>query len=150
MDLLREIRDFLGGLRKELPEVFASRPAVPAGRETFLNRVEHFAPRMGVRPARVRVKDLRSLWGSCSARGSLNFNWRLLLAPPEVLDYVVVHELAHLAETSHSRRFWALVSEYCPEHRERRRWLKENGGSLLRRRVRRELLDYRGVEPACG
>lgn len=149
MELIREIRDFLGGLRRELPELFASRTA-PAEADTFLRRVEHYAPRMGVRPARVRVKDLRSLWGSCSARGNLNFNWRLLLAPPEVLDYVVVHELAHLMERSHSRRFWALVSEHCPEQRERRRWLKENGGRLLKPAVRRELLDYRGAVPALG
>ena len=76
---------------------------------------------------RVRVKEQRSLWGSCSRDGNLNFNRRLTLAPFEVLDYVVVHELAHRHEMNHSRRFWAHVERHVPDHRVHRRWLRKNG-----------------------
>lgn len=89
---------------------------------------------MGVRPQRIRVKDQRSLWGSCSRQGTLNFNWRLILTPPAVLDYVVIHELAHLLEMNHSKRFWGHVAAWCPDHKAHRRWLRENSESILRPR----------------
>ena len=66
-------------------------------------------------------------WGSCSSRGNLNFNWRLLLMPERVMDYVIVHELAHRREMNHSAAFWQIVETYLPDYRERRQWLKENG-----------------------
>lgn len=104
---------------------------------------------MGVRYNAVRIKSQRSLWASCSAKRNLNFNWRLFLAPPEVLDYVVIHELAHLVVMRHSKRFWSLVAKWCPEHKSRRRWLRENGRALMRRRrpdaFRLVLLDEKGV-----
>jgi hypothetical protein len=87
---------------------------------------------MGVKFGRIRVKNQRTLWGSCTPDGNLNFNWRLTLAPPEVLDYVVIHELAHRAEMNHSPRFWAIVERHCPEQKERRRWLRKNGQRLFR------------------
>ncbi len=83
---------------------------------------------------RVNVKDQRSLWGSCSRAGNLNFNWRLTLAPPEVLHYVVVHELSHRLEMNHSRRFWAHVEKLCPDYRVHRRWLRKNAEALHRAR----------------
>ena len=86
---------------------------------------------MGIPYAAVRIKDQRTLWGSCSKEGNLNFNWRLALAPPEILDYVVVHELAHRRELNHSKRFWSLVQQWCPQHRGRRKWLRENGARLM-------------------
>jgi predicted metal-dependent hydrolase len=85
----------------------------------------------GFRYGRVSVKEQKSRWGSCSRAGNLNFNWRLLLAPMPVLDYVVVHELAHLREHNHGPRFWALVAAVCPEHRVHRRWLREHGHELV-------------------
>ncbi|TPW19403.1 MAG: putative metal-dependent hydrolase, partial [Elusimicrobia bacterium] len=97
----------------------------------FARRCAHFAPELGVSYGKVRVKDMKSLWGSCSYRGDLSFNVRLLSAPPEVLDYVVVHELAHLRWRGHGRRFWELVHKHCPEQKERRRWLRANGPRLL-------------------
>lgn len=133
--LLAEVRAFVAGLRTELPELFRPPAAPPqpvqpeAGR--FLARCAHFAPLMGLSYGKVRVKDMRSLWGSCSHRGDLSFNVRLLGAPPEVLDYVVVHELAHRRWRGHGRRFWDLVVRHCPEARERRRWLRLNGARLL-------------------
>ena len=83
----------------------------------------------GPMPA-VRVRDMHTRWGSCSGKGNLNFHWKLILMPPEVLDYVVVHELAHLKEMNHSPRFWAVVEAVLPDYKERRQWLKENGGRI--------------------
>lgn len=79
---------------------------------------------------RVTIKEQKSRWGSCSRAGNLNFNWRLLLAPLPVLDYVVVHELCHLRELNHSPAFWALVARACPDYLIHRRWLRQHGRSL--------------------
>lgn len=89
------------------------------------------AERIGVEYRRIRIGGQRTLWGSCSARGTLSFNWRLVLAPPPVLDYVVVHELCHLRVPNHSRRFWALVERHRPHWRQQRNWLREHGAELL-------------------
>lgn len=86
---------------------------------------------MSLSPKRVFIRDQRSKWGNCSALGNVSFNWRLIGAPPEVLDYVVVHELAHLQEMNHSPRFWALVQAFCPDFARHKAWLKANGGSLM-------------------
>ena len=96
----------------------------------FKGRVAHYQNFVGRRPGAVRVKEFRGQWGSASRRGNLSFNWRLLLAPLEVLDYVVVHELAHLEHPDHSRRFWARVGEILPDYRERRAWLRTHGRFL--------------------
>lgn len=89
------------------------------------------AARLGVRFARVRIADQRTRWGSCSTAGTLSFNWRLVLAPPAVLEYVAVHELCHLVEPSHAPRFWELVAAARPSYRQERRWLREHGHELL-------------------
>ena len=96
-------------------------------------RVEWFADRIGVSYGRITIRSQKTCWGSCSEKGNLNFNCLLMLAPPEVADYVVVHELCHRLEMNHSRRFWELVERQLPDYRERRRWLKENGSVLMRR-----------------
>ena len=83
---------------------------------------------MGVDYGRISVRQQKTRWGSCSVRGNLNFNWKLALMPEEILDYVVVHELAHRVEMNHSPRFWAVVETVLPDWRERRRWLKQHGG----------------------
>jgi hypothetical protein len=151
--LVAEVRGFLADLRRDWPELFRPKPrpapppapapvappvfsAPPEGSPAshFHARAAHWAPQLGVTFGRVRVKDQRSLWGSCTPNGDLNFNWRLSLAPPEVLDYVVIHELAHRLEMNHSRRFWAHVARLCPEHRVHRRWLRKNGEALYRAR----------------
>jgi hypothetical protein len=79
---------------------------------------------------RVAIKEQKTRWGSCSRRGALNFNWRLLLAPLPALDYVVIHELCHLSEPNHAPRFWALVAQTCPDYHERRDWLRQHGHEL--------------------
>jgi predicted metal-dependent hydrolase len=86
--------------------------------------------RLGLRYARIAVRDQRTRWGSCSTRGTLSFNWRLSLVPPAVLDYVVVHELLHLREHNHSRRFWGLLDEHRPGWRQQANWLREHAEEL--------------------
>lgn len=184
--ILGEVREFLGGLTKELPELFpGARPlgrrALWAGRELevrwrasderrtrveraegaivvvrgadgvkprealrehyaeqarkiFSERVAFWAGRMGLsaRVRRIFIKDQRTVWGSCSAAGNLNFNWRVIQAPPEVLDYLVIHELAHLIEMNHSKRFWTHVSQHCAAYKAHRKYLRLESPRLKR------------------
>ena len=88
------------------------------------------AAQLGRSHGRITLRDTRSRWGSCSADGSLMFSWRLILAPPEVLDYVAAHEVAHLQEMNHSPAFWAVVARLMPDYRPHRAWLKRQGQSL--------------------
>jgi predicted metal-dependent hydrolase len=88
------------------------------------------ARRLGLSYARIAVRDQRTRWGSCSTRGTLSFSWRLALAPPEVLEYVVVHELLHLLEHNHSRAFWGLLDEHRPGWRAQAAWLRAHGEEL--------------------
>lgn len=97
-------------------------------RERITQRTDYFAALMGVSYNRISIGAAKTRWGSCSARGNLNFHWKLILMPPQVLDYVVVHELAHRKEMNHSPRFWAEVETMLPDYKQRRKWLKENGG----------------------
>ena len=96
-------------------------------------RVAFFAPQIGVSCGRVTIRAQRTRWGSCGRNGNLNFNCLLMLAPPEVLDSVVVHELCHRREMNHSARFYAEVLRVFPEYRKHRQWLKENGEALMAR-----------------
>ena len=93
-------------------------------------RLDHYIPRIGRSPGRVAIRDQKSRWGSCSQKGNLNFNWKLIMAPPQALDYVVIHELCHLYEFNHSPRFWALVSAQMPEYEVWKKWLKTHGRDL--------------------
>jgi predicted metal-dependent hydrolase len=99
-------------------------------RELLADRVRHYAPLMGVAVPRLRITGAERRWGSCSTSGTVSFAWRLVMAPVDVIDYVVVHELAHLQEMNHSRRFWAVVAAVMPDHDARRRWLRDHGGML--------------------
>ena len=96
-------------------------------------RVRRYLPVVGVTCGRVTIRNQRSRWGSCSAKGNLNFNCLLMLAPEYVRDYVVVHELCHRLEMNHSDRFWAEVARVMPDYREAKDWLKKNGTALMRR-----------------
>jgi len=93
--------------------------------ERFRDRVRHFGAFIGRSPKRITVRDQKTRWGSCSAKGNLNFNWRLITMPPELLDYVVVHELCHMIEMNHSAAFWDLVRKYMPDYEQRRALLKK-------------------------
>ena len=94
--------------------------------------VVHYADVLDVRPARITLRDTRSRWGSCSTTGNLSFSWRLIMAPPFVLDYVAAHEVAHLREMNHGPRFWAHVADVCSEMDKAKHWLKKDGASLQR------------------
>ncbi len=92
--------------------------------------VKRQSARMHARPASLTIRDQRTRWGSCSTSGTLSFNWRLVMAPPEVMEYVVIHELAHLFHHNHSKDFWALVAAYAPGFKTQRAWLRKNAGLL--------------------
>lgn len=96
-------------------------------------RTAYYAEQMKVTYGSITIRNQRSRWGSCSSKGNLNFNCLLMLAPPEILDYVIVHELCHRKEMNHSAAFWKEVEEVLPDYQSRRRWLKEQGGRLLAR-----------------
>lgn len=96
-------------------------------------RLQFFAPLVGVTYGKVTIRHQRTRWGSCSAKGNLNFNCLLALTPPDVLDYVVVHELCHLKELNHSSRFWALVEQVLPGYKVSRKWLKQHAAELTGR-----------------
>jgi predicted metal-dependent hydrolase len=119
-------------------------PAAPAQRRAALERWYRRAARaeigprldratqaLGRRYTALTIRGQRTRWGSCSTSGAMSFNWRLLLAPEEVLDYVVWHEACHLVVMDHSPRFWALVAEHCPDYAEPRRWLRRHGATLV-------------------
>jgi predicted metal-dependent hydrolase len=114
--LSRRLRDFL----------------VRTAKADLTPAVATHAARLGIEipNPRIRIKDTRSRWGSCTADGELSFSWRVVMAPPFVLDYLAAHEVAHLREMNHSRRFWRLVRDTCPEMDAGRRWLKLHGAGL--------------------
>jgi predicted metal-dependent hydrolase len=121
--------------------VACRRPEVPARVEGWLRaeaarqigaRAGDKAARIDRTVARISVADTRSQWGSCTHKGNLNFSWRLVMAPEPVLDYVVAHEVAHLAELNHTRRFWSIVEGLCADAAGSRAWLRRNGAELHR------------------
>lgn len=91
-------------------------------RTRYLNQLHYQYPLKGI-----AIRSQRKRLGSCSSLGNINLNWRLMLAPVPIADYVIIHELAHLGELNHSQRFWALVAKACPDYRQKRQWLKDNG-----------------------
>lgn len=96
-------------------------------------RVKYFAPIVGVNYSRITIRNQKTRWGSCSTKGGLNFNCLLMLMPPEVIDYVVVHELCHRKEMNHSPAFWAEVEKVLPDYKVAKKWLKDNGAELMSR-----------------
>lgn len=132
------------------PRLEGDRLLVPAGAARTGLRVETFlraaartaltdasarhAAALGRTLGRVSLRDARSRWGSCSRSGDLMYSWRLVMAPPEVLDYVAAHEVAHIVEMNHSPAFWAVVARLCPDWRRHRAWLRREGGALHRYR----------------
>jgi predicted metal-dependent hydrolase len=97
-------------------------------RKWINSRVNRFAERVDVQPNRIYVRDLGFRWGSCTTRGEVKFHWRTVLLPPQIIDYVIVHELVHLKEKNHSRKFWQRIERVLPDYAERRQWLLVNGG----------------------
>jgi len=111
-----------GGIIREALETWYRRQA----RKKIAERIACYEDRIARVPGRITIKSQKCRWGSCSARGNLNFNWRIVMAPERVVDYVVVHELCHLLELNHSRRFWALLAQVIPDYKEDKEWLQKN------------------------
>lgn len=101
-------------------------------RDRLLAATDRYAAALGRTHTGVTLRDTRSRWGSCAPDGAIMYSWRLIMAPPEVLDYVAAHEVAHLAEMNHSPSFWAVVTRLMPDYAPRRRWLKQQGNALHR------------------
>lgn len=99
-------------------------------RDIFTRKTAYYASVMQVTYGRISIREQKTRWGSCSSKGNLNFNWRLIFAPEDVLDYIVVHELAHLKEMNHSPAFYRIVASVLPDYKKEQRWLKEHGESL--------------------
>jgi len=100
------------------------------GKKRIAERVAHFQDRLGVQPKAVKIIDLKNRWASCSPGGNVNFHWKCMMAPPTVLDYVVVHELAHLIRPNHTKAFWNEVDKVMPDYQERKEWLRVNGAGM--------------------
>ena len=103
-------------------------------RDALVAASDRYAAQIGQSYARISLRDTRSRWGSCSSSGTLMYSWRLIMAPPVVLDYVAAHEVAHLAEMNHSQAFWDVVAGLMPDYARHRSWLRENGDQLHRLR----------------
>lgn len=99
-------------------------------RDRLVTMSDRYAGQLGQTYKRISLRDTRSRWGSCSAEGGLMYSWRLIMAPPDVLDYVAAHEVAHLAEMNHSSAFWAVVEQLKPAYDAPRQWLRDNGAGL--------------------
>lgn len=96
-------------------------------------RAEYFSKIIGVTYGRITIRNQKTRWGSCSSKGNLNFNCLLMLMPPEIIDYVVVHELCHRKEMNHSKAFWNEVEKVLPNYKEQIKWLKNEGSNIMRR-----------------
>ena len=126
----------LAHLPKAVPEALTAGELAALAREAavyFPARAAYFAQLLGVSYGRITIRSQKSRWGSCSAKGNLNFNCLLMLAPPEIRDYVVVHELCHRLRMDHSPAFWQAVAGVLPDWQTRRAWLKAHGAELLAR-----------------
>ncbi|MBU1101430.1 MAG: M48 family metallopeptidase [Bacteroidetes bacterium] len=100
------------------------------GQKRFEERVKYFAPKVGVEPSSVLVKELGYKWGSCSKTGKIAFHWKAMMAKPKVIDYIVVHELCHMHQRDHNDEFWNEVDKVMPDYHERKEWLKMNGANF--------------------
>lgn len=119
-------------------QVFGNEPIVQLthwlksqGKIALEDLTEKWSNEMQLFPTKVQLRDQKTKWGSCSSRRTITFNWRLIMAPQEVMEYVVIHELAHLKEMNHSSRFWNIVAQYCPSHKSQRAWLKAHGSKMV-------------------
>lgn len=103
---------------------------IKKAKELITERLEFFSEKIGVKINTVRFKNQKTRWGSCSQKGNLNFNWKLVMAPMVIVDYVIVHELCHIKQMNHSPKFWLLVGAQMSDYKRMRKWLKDNGSKL--------------------
>lgn len=100
------------------------------GLERIKQRVKYYAAKVGVEPDATLVKDMAFRWASCSKNNVLSFHWKCMMAPPKIIDYIVVHELCHIHHRNHSNAFWNEVDKVMPDYAERKAWLRKNGAAL--------------------
>ena len=125
-------------LRRDLVdrgEVVAAKAAfreyfIARGQERLVQRVRYYAPKVGVTPRDIDVRELGHRWASCSPKGNLVFHWKCMMAPPTIIDYIVIHELCHFHSLDHTEVFWNEVDKVLPDYRERKEWLKKNGAAM--------------------
>ena len=110
---------------------FAERWLREYARDYFTSSVEHWSPIVGAEPKRLQIRNQKTRWGSASSNGTLSFNWRLIFAAPDIVDYVVVHELCHFIQPNHSKEYWQLVESILPDYRDRRQALKDASDNLI-------------------
>lgn len=137
--ILKHIED----IKQKNADFDASRPALLTSDEIhelaskalsyIPERVAYYSKQLGVTYGRITIRNQKTRWGSCSSRGNLNFNCLLMLTPPEVIDYVVVHELCHRKEMNHSKAFWSEVERVLPDYKVWVKWLRDEGGTIVRR-----------------
>ena len=108
-------------------------------RNHLASLTEYWAEKIGVSYGRISIRGQKTRWGSCSSKGNLNYNYLLMLCPDDVIEYVVIHELCHRIYMNHSKRFWEKIEEFCPNFRQARKWLKQNGNSLIVRLPQKEV-----------
>jgi predicted metal-dependent hydrolase len=139
---LKVVKGQRASLTFEAGNLLLAEKARPRAREAFSlwykrmaamllpGRVESLAKKHGFKPAKIRITSARTRWGSCSTSGTISLAWRLVMAPPEVIDYVIIHELAHLNVKNHSKAFWQAVAALLPDYKKHVAWLKKNGQNL--------------------
>ena len=131
--MLNTVKMVSGEIIAAVPDVSGLKDTLEAwykkmARKVIVAGVERLAN--GRKFGRISIKDQKTRWGSCSSKGNLNFNWRLIMAPPRVIDYLIIHELTHLEHQDHSKRFWDKISKRFPDYEESETWLKEHGRGL--------------------
>lgn len=131
---MRRMKERQEALKAEPEEVLTAEELRELAKEALRfipERVSFYARIIGVNYGRITIRNQRTRWGSCSSRGNLNFNCLLMLTPPEIIDYVIVHELCHRREMNHSPLFWREVEKVLPDYKRRRKWLKDNGERIM-------------------
>jgi predicted metal-dependent hydrolase len=118
-------RGEIDGAKASFRDYFIAR-----GLERIPERVRYFAPKVGIKPRHIDVRELGHRWASCSPKGNLAFHWKCMMAPPSIIDYIVVHELCHFHHLNHTEAFWNEVDKVMPAYRERKEWLKKNGAAM--------------------
>lgn len=129
--MMVSIPDFIvGEKRKELIKNSIMTWYKNEAKRVFKYKLDYYSQVMDLEYNRLRVKNQRTRWGSCSSKKNINLNWKILLAPNDVIDYIIIHELTHMKYMNHSQEFWQSVARYIPEYTSQKRWLKENGKNL--------------------
>jgi predicted metal-dependent hydrolase len=114
-----------------IPQALLKSWYIDCATKTLSAKTSFWASRIGVQPKRITIKEQKTRWGSCSSLGNINYNWRIIMAPPEAIDYLVIHELCHLRIPNHSQAFWQEVEKFSPQFKKCRTWLRTNGMILM-------------------